>query len=227
MAVVIRAFCKCRLSYHGPFDHYIDFWWLNVTSQVMVSGVPSVHVVSEDGSPHGHKSFIMWNPPLSIPPPKPGQEKERQPRMSHTEGRTRQGNKRCFKISSSLSFLQRGHAYKKTWKFLGLFLMMDSGGRRRLRFGSKCLRHLWWWCLRKQMEWLRSRLQEGEQARGAGIHLGATGAGVWSPSDADWLSAARIGRRRRAVAGSALADASVQPMDHPLSSFVFKKCHVL
>lgn len=54
-----------------------------------------MHVVSEDGSPHGPKSFVMWNPPLSIPSPKPGQEQERKPRMSHTEGRTRQGNKRC------------------------------------------------------------------------------------------------------------------------------------
>ncbi|BDA42593.1 probable ATP-dependent helicase hrq1 [Coccomyxa sp. Obi] len=117
-------------------------------------GVPNVHVVSEDGSPHGPKSFVMWNPPLSMPPPRPGQEQERLPRMSHTEGRTRQGNKR------------------------------------------------------KQLEWLRSKLQESEQARGAGIHLGAPGAGVWSPSDSDWLSAARMGRRRRAVAGTVLADAS-------------------
>jgi hypothetical protein len=63
------------------------------------------------------------------------------------------------------------------------------------------------------MEWLRSRLQESEQARGAGIHLGAAGAGAWSPSDSDWLSAARMGRRRRAVAGSALADVSVGPLN--------------
>lgn len=73
------------------------------------------------------------------------------------------------------------------------------------------------------MEWLRSRLQESEQARGAGVHLGAIGAGsVWSPSDADWLSAARIGRRRRAAAGTALADASVWPT-HPPS--LCRDCH--
>ena len=63
---------------------------------------------------------------------------------------------------------------------------------------------------RKQLEWLRSKLQESEQARGAGIHLGAPGVGVWSPSDSDWLSAARMGRRRRAVAATVLADASVR-----------------
>ena len=59
----------------------------------------NVEVVTEDGSPHGPKSFVLWNPPLSAPPPPPGQEAEAQqpprlPQMSHTEGRTRAGSVR-------------------------------------------------------------------------------------------------------------------------------------
>jgi hypothetical protein len=62
------------------------------------------------------------------------------------------------------------------------------------------------------MEWFRSRMQESEQARGAGLRLGAPAEGsLWSPSDADWMSAARMGRRRRATAAAALADVTVRP----------------
>ena len=32
-------------------------------AQVLI-GVPHVHLVDEDGSPHGPKTFVMWNPPL-------------------------------------------------------------------------------------------------------------------------------------------------------------------
>ena len=35
-------------------------------AQVLI-GVPHVHLVDEDGSPHGPKTFVMWNPPLSRP----------------------------------------------------------------------------------------------------------------------------------------------------------------
>jgi len=31
------------------------------------AGVPDVQVVSEDGSPHGPKCFVLWNPPLTDP----------------------------------------------------------------------------------------------------------------------------------------------------------------
>ena len=62
------------------------------------------------------------------------------------------------------------------------------------------------------MEWLRAKLQDSEQARGSGgARLGAPAGSVWGPSDADWLSAARIGRRRRNAAGDALAEATVRP----------------
>jgi hypothetical protein len=54
-----------------------------------------VHVVSQDGSPHGPKSFVLWNPPLTMPPQQPGGSgEERPPRISHTEGRLRSGSKR-------------------------------------------------------------------------------------------------------------------------------------
>lgn len=69
------------------------------------------------------------------------------------------------------------------------------------------------------MEWFRSKMQESEQARGAGIRLGGVPEGsAWNPTDADWLSAARMGRRRRAAAGAALADVTVWP--HPASIVV-------
>lgn len=59
----------------------------------------NVEVVTEDGSPHGPRSFVLWNPPLSAPPPPAGQEAGEQlparlPQMSHTEGRTRAGSVR-------------------------------------------------------------------------------------------------------------------------------------
>jgi ATP-dependent helicase YprA (DUF1998 family) len=64
--------------------------------------VPEVVVVDEDGSPHGPKTFVLWNPPLSA-----GQKAAGGPqaplaaaargldgrfnlkRLSHTEGRVR------------------------------------------------------------------------------------------------------------------------------------------
>ena len=36
------------------------------------AGVDEVMVVSEDGSPHGPKTFVLWNPPLTMPPKPPG-----------------------------------------------------------------------------------------------------------------------------------------------------------
>lgn len=59
-------------------------------------GVQAVHVVSDDGSPHGPRLFALWNPPLTVgkaggaplpagaakPPPRPGF-------LSHTESRVR------------------------------------------------------------------------------------------------------------------------------------------
>ena len=60
------------------------------------------------------------------------------------------------------------------------------------------------------MEWLRAKLQDSEQIRGGGMRLGGPAGSVWTPSDADWLAAARMGRRRRAVAGDALAETTVR-----------------
>ena len=61
------------------------------------AGVAEVAVVTEDGSPHGPKSFLMWNPPLSSGPAPQvaaadGLAPPRLPQMSHTEGRTRAGS---------------------------------------------------------------------------------------------------------------------------------------
>ena len=50
-----------------------------------------MHVVSEDGSPHGPKSFVLWNPPFAAPDRKSTTSLN----MSHTEGRKRGGAKRC------------------------------------------------------------------------------------------------------------------------------------
>lgn len=60
-------------------------------------GVDAVHVVSDDGSPHGPRLFALWNPPLlagkgggaplpaeAVAPPRPGPG-----RLSHTESRVR------------------------------------------------------------------------------------------------------------------------------------------
>ncbi len=56
-----------------------------------IAGVDNVHVVSEDGSPHGPKSFVLWNPPFAAPDRKSTTGLN----MSHTEGRKRGGAKRC------------------------------------------------------------------------------------------------------------------------------------
>lgn len=56
------------------------------------TGVDHVHVVSEDGSPHGPKSFVLWNPPFAAPDRKGSGGKGLS--MSHTEGRKRGGAKR-------------------------------------------------------------------------------------------------------------------------------------
>lgn len=59
---------------------------------------------------------------------------------------------------------------------------------------------------RAKHEVLRQELQEAAQARGAGAKLGADG-GVTADalSQAEWLEEVRLGRRRRPVAGTALA----------------------
>ena len=61
------------------------------SSAAGVAGVENVHVVSEDGSPHGPKSFVLWNPPFATPDRKSTTGLN----MSHTEGRKRGGAKRC------------------------------------------------------------------------------------------------------------------------------------
>ena len=52
---------------------------------------------------------------------------------------------------------------------------------------------------------MRSKLQEAEQARRSGTRLGAAG------TEADWMAAVRMGRKRRAVGADALSEATVSP----------------
>ena len=56
---------------------------------------------------------------------------------------------------------------------------------------------------RKQAEWMRSKLQEAEQARRSGTRLGEAG------TEAAWLAAVRLGRKRRAVGAETLSDLTV------------------
>ena len=60
------------------------------------TGVDHVHVVSEDGSPHGPKSFVLWNPPFAAPAARGSGGKGLN--MSHTEGRKRGGAKRSLTL---------------------------------------------------------------------------------------------------------------------------------
>ena len=55
---------------------------LNLNS-VSCAGVQDVHVVSDDGSPHGRKTFVLWNPPLTA------SQLAKANSMSRTEGRAR------------------------------------------------------------------------------------------------------------------------------------------
>ena len=50
---------------------------------------------------------------------------------------------------------------------------------------------------------MRSKLQDAEQARRSGTRLGAAG------TEADWMAAVRMGRKRRAVGADALSEATV------------------
>ena len=52
---------------------------------------------------------------------------------------------------------------------------------------------------------MRSKLQEAEQARRSGTRLGATG------TEADWMAAVRLGRKRRAVGAETLSNITVSP----------------
>ena len=63
-----------------------------MTAVSCTTGVDHVHVVSEDGSPHGPKNFVLWNPPFAAPDRKGSGGKGLN--MSHTEGRKRGGAKR-------------------------------------------------------------------------------------------------------------------------------------
>ncbi|KAL3163301.1 hypothetical protein ABBQ32_009693 [Trebouxia sp. C0010 RCD-2024] len=50
-------------------------------------GVEQVEVISEDGSPHGPKCFVLWNPPLTVS--QQALNKGAKMKMSRTEGRAR------------------------------------------------------------------------------------------------------------------------------------------
>ena len=52
---------------------------------------------------------------------------------------------------------------------------------------------------------MRSKLQEAEQARRSGTRLGAAG------TEADWMAAVRLGRKRRAVGAETLSEITVRP----------------
>ena len=71
---------------------------MDMHSTLQTAGVADVAVVTEDGSPHGPKSFLLWNPPLSNSPSAHREAAAdalappRLPQMSHTEGRTRAGS---------------------------------------------------------------------------------------------------------------------------------------
>ena len=52
-----------------------------------VTGVEQVEVISEDGSPHGPKCFVLWNPPLTVS--QQALNKGSRMKMSRTEGRAR------------------------------------------------------------------------------------------------------------------------------------------
>ena len=54
---------------------------------------------------------------------------------------------------------------------------------------------------------MRSKLQEAEQARRSGTRLGAAG------TEADWMAAVRLGRKRRAVGAETLSEITVSPAD--------------
>lgn len=49
-----------------------------------LAGVPAVQCVAEDGSPHGPKTFVLWNPPLTMP-----NGSDSAANRSHTENRLR------------------------------------------------------------------------------------------------------------------------------------------
>ena len=51
------------------------------------AGVEQVEVISEDGSPHGPKCFVLWNPPLTVS--QKALNKGSQMKMSRMEGRAR------------------------------------------------------------------------------------------------------------------------------------------
>ena len=51
---------------------------------------------------------------------------------------------------------------------------------------------------------MRSKLQEAEQARRSGTRLGAAG------TEADWMAAVRLGRKRRDVGAETLSDITVR-----------------
>lgn len=52
-----------------------------------LAGVQDVRVVSDDGSPHGPKCFVLWNPPLTVS--QKALDKGSRAKLSRTEGRAR------------------------------------------------------------------------------------------------------------------------------------------
>lgn len=60
---------------------------LAILRSCVFAGVEDVQVVSDDGSPHGPKCFVLWNPPLTVS--QKALDKGSQAKLSRTEGRAR------------------------------------------------------------------------------------------------------------------------------------------
>ena len=67
---------------------------------------------------------------------------------------------------------------------------------------------------------MRSKLQEAEQARRSGTRLGAAG------TEADWMAAVRMGRKRRSVGADALSEATVSPQLLSRVLILLFHCHL-
>ncbi|KAG0570699.1 hypothetical protein KC19_6G181500 [Ceratodon purpureus] len=53
------SFVVCSATVANPREHAME-----------LAGVRDVEVIHEDGSPHGEKTFVFWNPPIIFMPPK-------------------------------------------------------------------------------------------------------------------------------------------------------------
>ena len=210
-------------------------------------------MVSEDGSPHGPKTFVLWNPPLTMGQSLKGalaplaavtaDGKFNLKHMSHTEGRVRARMNKCApahaprrkrarsKRGRSLPFrcvtsvrcsLKQSSCAASLLSSPGIdgdgcycllqgLLPLNQPTTSRLSSSAPAIQRVKPWCplaspcgRRAKHEVLRAELQEAAQARGAGVKLSGNGGASALSGDA-WLEEVRLGRRRRTVAGTAIA----------------------